>query len=161
MSIELTTALIAALVSLLVALVSFVANRRSLEAQREKFERELQRRLTEKLIDRRLDAYPAAFEATAPLWKGSIFGSSTPGEPMKSTLDQLQAWSTSEGALLMSGGSLRCFYELRSLLSKAVSPGGPSIAELWDDIWRAKVSFRKSLRADVHVLYAEERWKGP
>ena len=68
------SAAIAAIVSLFNALISALANRRAIQAERERLERQLQRDMTTKLYDVRLEAYPKAIEITEGLRRSSLTG---------------------------------------------------------------------------------------
>ena len=67
------TVLISALVSLSVSFVSYKATKNRINQQREQFERELQRRVTERLYELRLASYPQAFKLTEPLLGTKLF----------------------------------------------------------------------------------------
>lgn len=136
------TALIAGGISVAVGLLSFLATWRTLASEHRRQERELQRRLTEKLIERRLIVYPKAFEITEPL---RLYG----------VRSQLTIWDRTEAALIMSRECLQTYRSLRDGL--AIEPsGGVFTREQLDSIWHAKNDFRHRMRADVNLLYGEE-----
>jgi len=83
--------LVAGIVSLIVAVLSFYATVRTVRAERQKLERELTRRLTERLYDLRLKHYPRAFEITEGLGKYA-------GRPPASIATEYQEHTESSGS---------------------------------------------------------------
>lgn len=152
---QVLSALIAAAVSFTGALISFYANRHDAAVERQRQERELQRRLTERLLDARLQCYPAAFEISDALVGSRVFSDSLTKEDLAHCLDRLAEWNRTRAALLLSNRSLDAFYDLRGALEGALR------SEAMDEavrkrVYEAKNHFRRSLRADVHLLYGEE-----
>lgn len=112
------SAVIAAIVSLIVALVSFVTNKNTLKSEREKFERELQRSMTSKLYDLRLEIYPEAIAITDGLRRSRMI---TQPEPLSETyfkniLTKLDEWHGTKAFLLLSRGAVNTLYTLRKVL---------------------------------------------
>ncbi len=85
---QLVTGVIAAVVSLIVALITVFINRNTLRIEREKFERELQRNMTSKLYDLRIESYPKAIEVTEGLRRSHLDeqGENVPEEYFKNIL---------------------------------------------------------------------------
>ncbi|MEW5917776.1 MAG: hypothetical protein AB1762_15340 [Gemmatimonadota bacterium] len=148
-------ALVAGAVSLAVGLLSMLATWRTIRSADRKHERELQRRLTEKLIERRLQIYPRAFEITDALRGEYLFQSPITEERLRTIRQELIQWDRSEAALIMSRQCLEKYRVLRDVLD--VQPfEGNFTSEQLERIWTGKNEFRKCMRADVNLLYAEE-----
>jgi len=148
------SALISAIVSLIVALISFYTNRRSMRQERELLELQLQRKFTEKLYDKRLDAYPLAFEITDLLSGEHIFSLQMNIQELLTIRERLLEWRRKHG-FIMSDEAISAFYELRDSLS--LNPDETLSNKKRKSIFRAKNKFRRALRNDVNLLYFEER----
>ncbi|NJL86525.1 MAG: hypothetical protein HC886_11955 [Leptolyngbyaceae cyanobacterium SM1_1_3] len=68
----LLSAAIAAIISLVVAAISYLTNKNALQAERDRFEQELQRNMTTKLYNARLEIYPEAIAITDGLRKSRM-----------------------------------------------------------------------------------------
>jgi hypothetical protein len=152
---QVVTAVVASGVSFVVGLSAHLASRRALITTTQKLERELQRRLTEKLIDLRLDRYPQAFQITDRLLGEHIFGKHMTSTELATVREQLAEWNASKSCFLLSVRSLQSYYKLREALSLANTKQELSGNDL-EEIWHAKNSFRKNLRADLRLIYSEE-----
>jgi len=150
------TAIIAATVSLIVAIISFITNRRSIQSEREKLEREMQRRLTEKLYDLRLESYPKAFEITDLLRGDLIFNKGMTRKDFLDIRDKLFDWQRTKAAFIMSESALRAFRNLLDKLNMKPESGTTFKESETKEIWRAKNQFRGSLRGDINLIYSEE-----
>ena len=152
------SAAIAAIVSLIVALISFIANKNTLKSEREKFERELQRSMTSKLYDLRLEMYPEAISITDGLRKSrmSAQAGNLSEEYFKAILSKLDEWHGTKAFLLLSQNAVDTFYTLRKILREKPETNGEYSKEQLEKIWRAKGAFRGALRSDIQFLYKEE-----
>lgn len=150
------SASIAGLVSVTVGTLSFFANRRATSAGSLERERQMQRRLTERLYELRLAAYPLAFEITGPLAREELFQNAETAGLVARTGDGLREWNRTLGALVMSKPTLKAYYEIREALAVVPSEAaGYDVAQL-DRIWEAKNGFRRAMRRDLKLLYEEE-----
>src|ERR1051325_2911205 len=93
-------ATIAAVVTIIGAIISFIANRWSVRTELRKVELELDRKLTEKLYDKRLEIYPSAFEITDGLLGEYLFAPATTKEYLKNIQDRLMEWHRKNGLVL-------------------------------------------------------------
>jgi len=155
---ELVAGVIAAVVSLTVALITVVINRNALRVEREKFERELQRNMTARLYDLRIESYPKGLEVTEGLRRSRLVeqGDGISEEYFKNMLAQLDTWHATKAGFLLSHKALHRLYDLRDALrDKPVADGKYSKAQI-EKIWQAKGAFRSALRADIRLLYKEE-----
>jgi CHASE1-domain containing sensor protein len=112
------SAAIAAIVSLIIALISYLTNKNTLKSEREKFERELQRSMTSKLYDLRLEKYPEAIAITDGLRRSRM---SDPGGDLSETyfkaiLAKLDEWHGVQAFLLLSPNAVGKLYSLCKVL---------------------------------------------
>lgn len=156
--IAILSASIAAAVSLLVALISFVANRNALQAEYRKLERELQREMTAKLYDARLEVYPEAIAITDGLRRSQLAAQDDAvfEDYFRAILFKLDQWHSKKAFLLLSRNAVYTFYHLRKLLREPPELEGRYSPEQLDRIRRAKGEFRLALRSDIQILYREE-----
>jgi hypothetical protein len=152
------SAAIAAVVSLVVALISFVTNKNTLKSEREKFERELQRSMTSKLYDLRLEMYPEAIAITDGLRKSRMTAQQPylPETYFKEILTKLDEWHSARAFLLLSRSAVDTLYTLRKVLREKPELEGQYSKEQLEKIWKAKGAFRSALRSDIQFLYEEE-----
>lgn len=152
----LLAALISALVSLVVAIVSYLTNRRALIRETERVRFEAQRRLTEKLYDKRMNSYPAAFELTDDLRGEVLFSDTITVANLRKIRSNLLEWNRNNG-FVMSDQTIESFYLLRRLLHVDEKDNNSLSPELKEKLFEAKNKFRRHLRNDVNLLYVEER----
>jgi hypothetical protein len=151
------SAVIAAIVSLVIAIISFIANRNTLKSEREKFERELQRNMTARLYDMRLEVYPEAIAITGGLRKTQMATQlNLSPDYFKAILSELDEWHGTKAFLLLSRNAVETLYTLRQVLRESPEANGTYSKDQLDRIWRAKGAFRSALRADIQLLYREE-----
>jgi Rad3-related DNA helicase len=153
------SAVIAAIVSLFIALISALANRRAIQAERERLEIQLQRDMTARLYDVRLEVYPKAIEITEGLRKSRVAeqGEDISENYFKSILKQLDDWNSTKAGFILSQNSLYKLYDLRRALREEPEANGKYSREQMTRIWQAKGAFRAALRADIQLLYKEEQ----
>jgi hypothetical protein len=161
MDASLIAALIAAAVALTGSVISFFANRRAVRTEILKLEIELARRLTEKLYDKRLDVYPIAFEITDDLRGKYLFRSNTSNsrEALKEIKNRLVEWHRKNG-LILSEETIEAYKHLRWNLENVVESSDELTEEKLKPVWEGKISFRRAMRKDLNLLYAEEIQKG-
>ncbi|NJM84849.1 MAG: hypothetical protein HC839_00705 [Leptolyngbyaceae cyanobacterium RM2_2_21] len=154
----LLSAAIAAIISLVVAAISYLTNKNALQAERDRFEQELQRNMTTKLYNARLEIYPEAIAITDGLRK-SRMGSQAETisqEYFSNLLIKLDQWHSTKAFLLLSPSAVKTLYQLRKLLRQQPEADGKYTEEQLNKIWQAKGSFRSALRSDIQLLYKEE-----
>ena len=153
---KIAAALIAACVSLAVSLITFIVAKRKIQSDKERQERELQRRLTEKLYDLRLDSYPTAFAITDRLRGDLIKSGKLEREYINAVLEDLHAWHRTKAGFILTKHSLKAFYRLRDALSAAPANDGRYSRKQRHDMWVCKNKFRGVLKSDLNLLYQEE-----
>jgi hypothetical protein len=158
MEITILTALISALVSLVVALITVLASRGTIRSEREKLERELQRNMTSRLYEVRLESYPKAMEITEGLRKEHLEkqDKNLSQEYIRDILNQLDAWHATKAGFIISRKSLCNLYALREALQQKPEFDDKYSPEQIKRIWNAKNEFRATLRADIQLLFKED-----
>ena len=152
------TTIVSAVVSLTVTLITVFVSRSSIKAEREKLERELQRSMTARLYDARLESYPRAMEVTEGLRKSRL------GEQadrvsqayFRTILDELDQWHATRAAFIISRSSLEQLWDLREQLRQKPAADGRYSPEQIQRIVDAKGKFRKSLWSDMQLLFKED-----
>lgn len=162
-----TAALISAIVAILVAslsgVISYIASARTLDIERRKLEAEqarlqaqLDRQLTDRLYQLRIEHYPQAFVLTDELGKQNHPPEALPSLYTRLARD-LRAWRSGVPAFVMSAESLSAYYELNKALRANLALGNKYNDQQLDRIWEARTALRKALRQDVGLLFAEEQ----
>jgi hypothetical protein len=150
------SAIIASSISLLIALIVYVTSVYTVKKEGARLERELQRKFTEKLYDKRLDAYPEAFVITDQTSGENLFRAQVTCHDLLMVRSRLVQWYRDKG-FVMSDTSIMAFYDLRKALDTDMIEGSVPDQQKLKDIFAAKNHFRASLRQDVNLLYSEER----
>ncbi|AZB26448.1 hypothetical protein EG339_18580 [Chryseobacterium bernardetii] len=150
-------ALITAFTSIIISLVTlfqFYKNQKLLQKQ---FEKTINRNLTSKLYDLRLEIYPKAFEITDKIYKEK--GGNYDIEKITIALYELNEWKKGKVNLIISPEALDSFYYLKNSLLK--NPGNINLYtdEQIEKITNSKNNFRKQLRRDLGFLFKEEKEK--
>ena len=148
-------ATIAAIVAIIGAIISYFTNRKSVRTELQKVEIELNRKLTEKLYDKRLEMYPPAFEITDGLLGEYLFSSKISRDYLQTIYEQLMDWH--KKVIVLSDESLTAFQLLRTSLLTVIKSDEALSEENLRPIWLAKNGFRTALRKDLRLLYNEEQ----
>jgi hypothetical protein len=148
------SAIIAAITSLIISTFSVYLSFRNQIQQKEQFDKNQKRALTNKLYELRLENYPKAFSITEWLQKSK--GNNLDPKNALKVLEDLKEWKTGTISLIMSKVSVDKFYELRDALSKQPALGNSYSNEQIEKIWILRNQFRRSLRKDIGLLYEEE-----
>ncbi|MCD6379960.1 hypothetical protein J7M07_05895 [bacterium] len=157
MNINVTTALIAAVVSLLVSLITIWINRTKIASEEKRQRLEHRRKLTEILLIRRMEAYPKAFEITYLLTSPFILKDpNVKLEHLEKVKEQLIDWEKKEGAFLFTKSSLKAYRELIRSLSISPREDGTFSRDDRDNLWRWKNRFRGALKSDLSLFYEED-----
>lgn len=152
------TTLISAMVSIAVTLITVFVSRNTIKAEREKLERELQRSMTVKLYDVRLESYPRAMEITEGLRNSRLaeLADGLSEAYFRGILKDLDDWHASRAAFIISRASLEKLWDLREALRQKPGPGGKYSPEQIQRIVDTKGKFRKSLWSDMQLLFKED-----
>lgn len=150
-----TPSLVTAMTSLIISLVALFQFYRSQNFQQKQFNKTINRNLTTKLYDLRLEIYPKAFEITDNIYreKGGNFDT----EKLKNILNELIEWKKGKLNLIISSEALESYYQLRdSLMKNPANNKNYSSAQI-EKITNSNNNFRKQLRRDLGFLFKEEK----
>ena len=150
-----TPSLVTAITSLVISLVALFQFYRSQNFQQKQFNKTINRNLTTKLYDLRLEIYPKAFEITDNIYKDK--GGNFDTERLKNTLNELIEWKKGKLNLIISSEALESYYQLRNNLMKNPANNNNYSAEQIEKITNSNNNFRKQLRRDLGFLFKEEK----
>jgi hypothetical protein len=150
-----TPSIIASITALCVSFITLFQYFKNQRFQQKQFDINLNRSLTTKLYDLRLEHYPKAYEITDLIYKQK--GGNYSDDELKNILEELIEWKKGLINLIISVESRDSYYILRDILMK-----NPAQQESYSDlqiekIFNANKSFRKQLRRDLGFMYREER----
>ncbi|MFW0739934.1 hypothetical protein [uncultured Flavobacterium sp.] len=150
-----TPSLVTAITSLVISLVALFQFYRNQNFQQKQFNKTINRNLTTKLYDLRLEIYPKAFEITDNIYKDK--GGNFDTERLKNTLNELIEWKKGKLNLIISSEALESYYQLRNNLMKNPANNNNYSAEQIEKITNSNNNFRKQLRRDLGFLFKEEK----
>lgn len=150
-----TPSIIAALTSLMLSIITLFQFYRSQNFQQKQFNKTLNRNLTTKLYDLRLETYPKAFEITDNIFKDK--GGNYDPEKLKNSLNELIEWKKGKINLIISTEALESYHLLRTNLMKNPANNTNYSTEQIEKITNSKNNFRKQLRRDLGFLFKEEK----
>jgi hypothetical protein len=163
MSTSVTAAVIAAVVSLAVAIVSVVAafltTRATLRRDHDRQEADLKRTMTERLYDRRVAVYPSLFAATDSFRRSRLDEAQDLAKHLAEAAIRVDEWHAHEGGLLLSAAAYKRMLDLRINVRRYLdSSNDPQqLEQLKGEIWVAKNLLREAMRADLGLLFDEDR----
>jgi len=151
----LTPSLVAALTSLVISVITLYQFFRTQRFQQQQFNKTLDRNLTTKLLDLRLQHYPKAFEITDIIFKekGGIYDPAK----IKNALEKLIEWKMGVINLIISSEALTSFYILRDAMMKSPSNKDGYSPDQVEKISAGTKDFRKQLKRDLGFLFREEK----
>lgn len=147
--------LVTAITSLVISLVAFFQFYKNQNFQQKQFNKTINRNLTTKLYDLRLEIYPKAFEITDNIYKDK--GGNFDSERLKNVLNELTEWKKGKLNLIISSEALESYYQLRNNLMKNPADKNKYSPEQVDKITNSNNNFRKQLRRDLGFLFKEEK----
>lgn len=150
-----TPSLITAGTSLIISLITLLQFYKSQNSQQKQFNNTINRNLTTKLYDLRLEIYPKAFEITDSIYKDK--GGNYDIERLKNVLNELIEWKRGKLNLIISSEALESYYQLRNNLMKNPANNNNYSPEQIEKITNANNNFRKQLRRDLGFLFKEEK----
>lgn len=151
----LTPSIIAALTSLIISVITLFQFFRSQSSLQKQFDRNLNRNLTSKLYDLRINSYPKAFEITDKIYK--VKGGGYDPEIIKEVLFELIEWKKGVVGLIISIEALESFIKLRDVLMKNPEAQCTYSKTQIENISYQVKEFRKQLRRDIGFLFREEK----
>lgn len=150
-----TPSIIASFTALCVSFITLFQFFKNQRFQQKQFDKNLNRSLTTKLYDLRLEHYPKAYEITDFIYKKK--GGNYNVDELKKTLEELIDWKKGLINLIISVESRDSYYILRDILMKNPAHQESYSDEQIEKIFNANKSFRKQLRRDLGFMYREER----
>lgn len=150
-----TPSLVTAITSLVISLVALFQFYRNQNFEHKKFNKTINRNLTTKLYDLRLEIYPKAFEITDNIYKDK--GGNFDTERLKNVLNELIEWKKGKLNLIISSEALESYYHLRNNLMKNPANNNNFSPEQIEKITNSNNNFRKQLRRDLGFLFKEEK----
>lgn len=150
-----TPSIIAAGTSLIISLITLYQFFRSQDNQKKQFEKGLNRNLTSRLYELRLEHYPIAFEITDEIFRDK--GGNFDVEKLKDIREQLIYWKKGIISLIISVEAKDSYYILRDAIQKNPAMETRYSKEQIDKILNAKHDFRRQLRRDLGFMYREEK----
>jgi hypothetical protein len=150
-----TPSILTALTSLIISILTLYQFYRNQNFQQKQFNKTLNRNLTTKLYDLRLEIYPKAFEITDNIYKEK--GGNYNSEIIKNSLNELIEWKKGKINLIISSEALESYYLLRNNLMKNPANNTNYSPEQVDKITNSNNIFRKQLRRDLGFLFKEEK----
>jgi hypothetical protein len=156
------SAVVAAVVSLAVGLVTYRATTSGHRTERLKLERELQRTMTSKLYEKRMESYPRAWEISDALRRSRMRSGNAQRDPeyFARVLAELDEWTATAGAMILSKEAVDASIEMRlALREPPATPDGYSEQQM-ERIWLSKRHLRQELRRDVDLLFTEDSGPG-
>ena len=153
---KILSALIAGVISLTVAVIAFITNRFTLRSAQKRFDSQLQRNMTEKIYDMRLEHYPTAMKITDALRRSRLSSKKVTKDYLRDVLNDIDKWHSTKAGFILSKNSLSQLYKLRDVLRHDPDKDGSYSDEIIDKIWRTKGAFRSALANDIKFLFLED-----
>lgn len=151
----LTPSIFTAIASFVISLITLYQLFRNQRFQQQQFSKNLERSLTTKLLDLRLEHYPKAFEITDLIYKDK--GGNYDNNKINSSLQELIEWKKGIVNLIISNESLQSYYNLRDSLMKKPGHNNQYSSEQIEKISKNVKEFRKQLKRDLGFLFREEK----
>lgn len=148
-------AIIAASTSLLISIITLFQFFKNQRFQQRQFNDSLNRTLTTKLYDLRLEHYPKAFEITDNVYRKK--GGNYDFEAIQGSLRELIDWKKGTVDLIISIEASDGYYKLRDALMKNPSHKNRYSNEQVEKIHSTTKYFRRQLRRDLGFLFREEK----
>lgn len=147
--------IIAAGASLVISFITLYQFFRNQRFQQYQFNKTLERSLTTKLLDLRLEHYPKAFEITDSIYKEK--GGNYDYTKIISSLNDLIEWKKGIVNLIISNESLESYYILRDSLMRNHGDNNQYSLDQIQKISKSVKEFRRQLKRDLGFLFREEK----
>jgi hypothetical protein len=163
MSSTVTAAIIAAAVSVAVAItsvaLSYLTTRATLRRDHERQEADFRRTMTQRLYDRRVAVYPGLFAATDAFRRSRLDEAKDLSAHLTEALARVNEWHAHEGGLLLSPSAYDRMLDLRTTVRRYLdaSTDPQQLEDLKNQIWLCKNHLREAMRADLGLLFDEDR----
>jgi hypothetical protein len=147
------SALIAGIVSLIGGVLTYRASLISTRHLYKSKERELSRKMTEKLVDLRLQTYPSAFQILSKLTEKELNESDITKQECLDIRKELMDWKNQKAVFLLSENAFKSYYKLLETL--AISEDKLTKKEA-HNVQQAKNDLSRKLRVDVNLIFEED-----
>jgi len=150
-----TPSIIASFTAIIISLITLFQFFKNQNYQKKQFNDNINRGLTTKLYDLRLEHYPKAYDITDRIYKekGGIYKA----DEIEKALEELINWKKGVVNLIISVETRDSFFSLRDSLMKKPANNGLHSEEQIGKISNLTRNFRKQLRRDLGFLYREEK----
>ena len=150
-----TPSIIASFTAIIISLITLFQFFKNQNYQKKQFNDNINRGLTTKLYDLRLEHYPKAYDITDRIYKekGGIYKA----DEIEKALEELINWKKGVVNLIISVETRDIFFSLRDSLMKKPANNGLHSEEQIGKISNLTRNFRKQLRRDLGFLYREEK----
>ena len=147
--------IIAMITSIIVSFLSYKQFIHSNDVQQKQFDKSLNRELTSKLYDLRLNVYPKALEITDRIHKSK--GGNYDPTIIQEALYELIEWRKGLVDLIISVEALESYITLRDILMKKTEIQHTYSTLQIENIANNTKNFRRQLRRDIGFLFREEK----
>jgi hypothetical protein len=147
-------ALIAGIVSIIGGLLTYRSSLISAKNLYKSKERELSRKMTEKLVDLRLNTYPSAFQILGKLTDIEQNAHSITKDECLDIRKELMNWKNQKAIFLLSQSAFKSYYKLLEGLATPIE--NTLTKKELDAIQHAKNDLSRKLRADVNLIFEED-----
>jgi hypothetical protein len=115
--------------------------------------------MTARLYDRRVEVYPGLFAATEGFRMSRLDGAQDLVAHVSDALDQVEQWGAREGALILSDAAYARFLDLRMATRRLIQDAADNdrVQELKHEVWTCKNNLRSAMRADLGLMFDEDR----
>lgn len=150
-----TPSIVASFTAIIISLITLFQFLKNQNYQKKQFNDSINRGLTTKLYDLRLEYYPQAYDITDRIYKekGGVYKASE----IEKALEELIDWKKGVVNLIISVETRDSYFSLRDSLMKKPANGGLHSEEQIEKISNSTRNFRKQLRRDLGFLYREEK----
>jgi hypothetical protein len=147
------SALIAGIVSLIGGVLTYRASLISTRHLYKSKERELSRKMTEKLVDLRLQTYPSAFQILSKLTEKELNGGEITKQECLEIRKELMDWKNQKVVFLLSQNAYKSYYKL---LENLAIPKDKLTGKEAVTLHQAKNDLSRKLRVDVNLIFEED-----
>jgi len=150
-----TPSIVASFTAIVISLITLFQFFKNQDYQNRQFNDSINRDLTKKLYDLRLEYYPEAYDISDRIYKEK--GGTYKVDEIEKALDELISWKQGVVNLIISVETRDSYYSLRDSLMKKPANSVLYSEEQIEKISNLNRNFRKQLRRDLGFLYREEK----
>lgn len=115
--------------------------------------------MTERLYDRRVTVYPGLYQATEAFRNSRLNEAQDLRDHLAKAQAKVDEWLGQDGGLLLSESSYERLLELRAAIRRCIAeaPDSDQVEQLKQDVWARMSRLRHAMRADLGLLFDEDR----